>query len=131
MALEIEGKVYKINPEQSGQGANGPWRRQEFVIETLGDFPRKVCFEAWNDRADAIKVLKPGELVRVSFRAESREFNDRWYTNLRTWRIEKLTTTDQTGGASNQDNSATSGPPIEPPDDINDAPSSEEDDLPF
>jgi hypothetical protein len=58
MALEIEGKLIKILPEVSGQGQFGPWVKQEFVIQTNEQYPKKACFSAWGDKADAIKRMK-------------------------------------------------------------------------
>lgn len=91
MALEIAGKIIQILPEQTGNGKNGPWTKQDFVIETREQYPRKVCFSAWNDKASQVKSLTNGSLVNVSFNAESREFNGRWYTDLKVWKLETQT----------------------------------------
>ncbi|MDP4265989.1 MAG: DUF3127 domain-containing protein [Bacteroidota bacterium] len=88
MSLEIEGKVIKILPEQTGQGRNGVWVKQDFVIETEGDYPKKICFSSWGDKAEIVKKLTPGSNVKVTFSPESREYNERWYTDLRAYRIE-------------------------------------------
>jgi hypothetical protein len=88
MALEISGKIIQILPEQSGTGKNGPWTKQDFVIETQEQYPRKVCFSAWGDKASQVKALAMGTLVNVSFNAESREFNGKWYTDLRMWKMD-------------------------------------------
>jgi len=89
MSLEVKGKVVKILPEQTGQGRNGVWVKQEFVIETMEQFPKKACFSAWGDKTTAIKQLIQGDEVMVSFNIESREYNERWYTDLRAWKIVK------------------------------------------
>ena len=89
MNLEISGKVIMTLPEQTGQGKNGAWVKQEFVIETEEQFPKKVCFSAWGDKASDIKNLTKGDKVTVSFNVESREFNNKWYTDLRIWKIIK------------------------------------------
>lgn len=88
MALEINGKVIQILPEQTGSGKNGAWVKQDFVIETSEQFPKKVCFSAWGDKAAQVKRLSIGSNVKVSFNAESREFNGKWYTDLRIWKLE-------------------------------------------
>ena len=92
MALELEGKVFQILPEQSGtsQKTGNNWRKQEFVIETEEQYPKKAVFNTWNDSVDAVKELKVGEKVRVYFRVQSREYNERWYTDLTAWRIVKI-----------------------------------------
>jgi hypothetical protein len=88
MALEISGKLLQILPEQTGTGKNGQWNRQDFILETQEQYPRKVCISAWGEKAGLVKSLKPGALINVSFNVESREFNGKWYTDLRAWKIE-------------------------------------------
>ena len=92
MALEIAGKLLQLLPEQSGTGKNGQWTKQDFVIETQEQYPRKVCFSAWGEKAALVKALKPGAHINVSFNAESREYNGRWYTDLRSWKIDTTQT---------------------------------------
>jgi len=124
MALEITGKVINVLAEQTGSGKNGTWVKQDFVIETNEQYPKKVCFSAWGDKAAAIKNLAMGTPVKVSFNVESREFNGKWYTDLRIWKIE-------TGSAS-QSSPTTSAPFPGSQDEY--APSSEPEganDLPF
>ncbi len=103
MALELEGKLVLILAEQSGVGqASGKaWRKQSFVIETEEQYPKKVVFNAWGDTVDAIKSLKIGEKIRINFRVESREFNERWYTDLTAWRIVKISEQAITTGGGN------------------------------
>lgn len=88
MALELSGKLVQILPEQTGTGKNGQWIKQDFIVETQEQYPRKVCFSAWGDKAAIVKNLKDGVQVNVSFNAESREFNGKWYTDLRAWKID-------------------------------------------
>lgn len=94
--LELTGKLIQILPLQSGTGKNGNWQKQDFVIETSDQYPKKVCFSAWADKADVVKTINPGTTVKVAFNAESREFNGKWYTDLRIWKIE-------TSGGNNND----------------------------
>ena len=90
MALEITGKFLKSLPLVSGTNDRGTWSKQQFVIETLDQYPRKVCAMAWNDRVNEVTGLKNGDVVKVSFTVESREYNERWYTDIRATRIERL-----------------------------------------
>ena len=122
MSLEIEGTVVKILPELTGEGKNGTWIKQEFVIETAGEYPKKVCLESWGDRTRTVKTLKEGEKITVSFEPSSREFNERWFTNLRAWKIDKA------GGGG-----AKPTPEAPPPafDNETPPPPTEENDLPF
>ncbi len=90
MSLEVSGKIVLFLEGASGQGANGQWNKKEFVIETADQYPKKVCFEAWNDKAAQLDRFPVGSDVKVSFDVQSREYNQRWYTSLRIWKIEAL-----------------------------------------
>jgi hypothetical protein len=89
MALELIGKLIKMLPAQSGTSARGAWSKQDFIIETQEQYPRKVCVSAWGERVNELSVMAEGDMLKVSFNVESREFNERWYTDVRAWRIER------------------------------------------
>lgn len=87
--MEITGKLIQILPEVQGESARGPWVRGGFVIETGDDYPRKVAFTAFGEERVAMaKNIPMGSMVQVTFSPESREFNERWYTDLRCSRIQ-------------------------------------------
>jgi maltodextrin utilization protein YvdJ len=87
MGLELTGKVFKIKEEVTGEGRNGVWKKREFAITTDEEYPKNVAFTAWGDKADKAAKLKIDETIKVYFNAESREYNDRFYTDLRAWSI--------------------------------------------
>lgn len=107
--MELEGKIIQVNQLQSGQGKNGTWKKQEYIVETKSQYPKKVCVTVWGDKVDQFS-LNQNEDVKLSIELESREFNGRWYTDVRAWKAEK------TGGSGFD----TSEPEILPP--SNDAP---------
>ena len=80
MAFELEAKLMKIFPEKSGDGRNGRWVKQEFLVETKETYPKKIYMSAWGDKVEGIKNLSLGDTIKVSFFVESREFNEKWYT---------------------------------------------------
>jgi hypothetical protein len=125
MALEISGKLFKVLNEQTGAGKNGNWVKQEFVIETAEQYPKKVCCAAWGDKVAIVKGLQLGDQLKVSFNIESREYNERWYTELRAWKIE--------AGGSSTGNDSTPAKKENFPGDVSTftADSGESDDLPF
>lgn len=86
--MEITGRIIQLLPLQTGQGKNGVWKKQDFVIETDGQYPKKVCISAWGDKVSD-SVLVVGKEVNVFFDIESREFNGRWYTDVRAWKVEE------------------------------------------
>ncbi len=85
--MEIKGRLIHVLAVQSGEGKNGPWKKQDFVIETDGQYPKKVCLTIWGDKFNETFLTIGNELL-VSFDAESREYNGRWFTDLKAWKIE-------------------------------------------
>ena len=84
--MEISGKITRVLPEQSGQSARGPWRKQEYIIELPGKFPKQVCFMAWGDKVEEFGI-REGQDLQVSIDIESREYNGRWYTDVKAWKV--------------------------------------------
>ena len=84
--MNLQGKIIQVIDEQSGESAKGPWRKQEYVLETDGQYPKKVCFMAWNDKIDEF-AIKAGHVVDVGIDLESREYNGRWYTDVKAWKV--------------------------------------------
>ena len=126
MALEITGKLQQLLPLQKGTGAKGEWTRQEFIIETVEQYPKKVCVSAWGDKANDLDGIKIGETLKVSVNIESREYNGKWYTDVRVWRIEREGNSQQAVAAQNAEAVPTAT------NDYADFGASEEvDDLPF
>jgi hypothetical protein len=114
--MEISGTVVAFLPLQTGQGKNGPWKKQEFILETPGQYPKKVCMSLWGDKVDENKLAE-GDKITASINIESREYNGRWYTDVRAWKITK---------------DGSSGREMAPPPDESFMPdSNSSDDLPF
>lgn len=87
--MEIKGKIIFALPEQGGTSkAGNAWRKREYVLETQETYPKKVCFHLFGDRIDQFP-MSVGEDVTISFDLESREFNGRWYTDVRAYKVEK------------------------------------------
>jgi hypothetical protein len=91
MALSVKGKIEQIlKPESGVSRAGKEWKKQDFVIETDEQFPRKVCFTLFGDKVDQVSNIAQGQEVEVSFNLESREYNGRWYTNANAWKIDQV-----------------------------------------
>jgi hypothetical protein len=116
MELKITGTVQQVLEEASGEGRNGPWRKQEFILETEGNYPKPVCLVVWGDSIDQFGI-RTGERITASIDLQSREYNGRWYTDVKAWKVER--------------DSATGGPPPIPPNEPFPEPPGDDDDLPF
>ena len=88
--MDIVGKIIQVLPEQGGTSKTGnPWKLQAYVLETQEQYPRKVCFELFGEDRIKNNPCKIDDVVTVSFDIESREFNGRWYTSIRAWRVQQ------------------------------------------
>lgn len=125
--MEFEATVIAVLPVVKGTSARGEWIKQEVIFEQAGEFGRKVCVGFWGDKAQDAGTLKPGDKVSVAANVESREYNGRWYTEVRAWRMNRASA--QPAGAP----SADAFPPLDAfaPEERAASSSSEVDDLPF
>lgn len=91
--LKLTGKITHILEKQIGEGKNGTWVKQGFVIEGDTKFPRSVSFDIFGvDKQQSFeKSQSVGDIIEVYFDIESREYNGKWYTNLQVWKWETKT----------------------------------------
>ena len=115
--MDINGKIVQMLGVQTGQGKNGTWKKQEFILETGDTYPKKVCIAVWGDKID-MSQFRIGDPVQVSFDVESREYNGRWYTDVKAWKVVGQNAASGTGSGAPPPYSG----PIDP---------MHEDDLPF
>ena len=89
MSLAVKGKIQQIlKPESGVSRAGNEWKKQEFIIETDEQFPKKVCFTLFGDKISLLEGLTSGQEVEVSFNIESREYNGKWFHNINAWKID-------------------------------------------
>ncbi|MCR6720152.1 MAG: DUF3127 domain-containing protein [Chitinophagaceae bacterium] len=85
--MQLTAKLTQVLPLQTGAGRNGEWKKQDIIVETEGQYPKKICISIWGDKINSAQ-LQPGAMLNISFDVESREYNGRWYTDVKAWRIE-------------------------------------------
>jgi hypothetical protein len=90
MNFELRAKMIKTLPIQTGKGKNGDWQKQDFVVETYESYPKKVCLTIWNERLSQINGVEEGDELRVSFGVSSREYNEKWYSDLTAFSVENI-----------------------------------------
>jgi len=88
--MEITGKVVRLGNLVEGTSARGPWRKQELIIETEEQYPRTVCLICWTNQIDEIQKFAPGQTIKAQIEISSREFNGKWYTDVRVWRFDPV-----------------------------------------
>jgi hypothetical protein len=121
--MQLTAKLIQLLPLQTGTGKNGQWKKQEFIVETEGQFSKKVCISIWGDKINDSQ-LQVGNDLRIDFDIESREYNGRWYTDVKAWKIELASSSSSVaGGGQNM--------PGSPADTGFEAINTEDDGLPF
>lgn len=87
--MEIQGKIIAALPERSGVSARGEWKSQTYVIETQGQYPKKLAFDVFG--ADRITQfnLQVGDIATVFFDFDAHEYNGRWFNSVRAFNVEK------------------------------------------
>ena len=86
--MEFEGTVYKIMPVTKGTSARGARPRPAAApAPNAGPPARPICVTFFKKPEDVAR-LKEGAAYTVSVNIESREYNGRWYTDIRAWRIQ-------------------------------------------
>lgn len=144
--MEMTGRVIAILPERSGTSARGEWHSQSYVIETQEQYPKHLCFDVFGADKIAQFAIQAGEIITVSFDIDARQWQDRWFNQVRGWQVVRpgqqptqQPQGQQWGGAqagaaaANAANRATNFPPP-PPTGANAAPAGaqgQSDDLPF
>ena len=130
--MEITGRVVRLGGLTEGTSAKGPWRKQDLIIETDEQYPKTVCLTCWTNQINEIQSMTPGQLIKAQIDISSREFNGKWYTDVRVWRFDPVTTTAPAQQPAAQAVHQT--PPATPaggPEDYFGSDASNGDDLPF
>lgn len=83
--MEFKGKFLRLGSLTEGTSARGAWRKQELIIETIEQYPKQVCLLCWGDTIDALATLTEGDVIKAGISIESREFNGKWYTDVRAF----------------------------------------------
>lgn len=135
--MEVQGRIEKVLPIQSGTSANGAWRRQDFIVnyfEQPSDiYYRRIVLGVMNDRIDELK-LKAGDEIKARYEIRVNERNGRVFNDVRTGHIEVLkrsaddvaTQSQQTGQQEQQTGKQVAAQAPQPA-----AEEKKEDDLPF
>jgi len=85
--MQLTAKLTLLLPIQTGTDKNGEWKKQDIIVETDGQYPKKVYISILGDKINESQ-LQIGNLLKIEFDIESREYNNKWYTDLKAWKIE-------------------------------------------
>ena len=87
--MEITGRIIAVMEKRSGQSqrSGNVWASQDYVIETHEQYPRRCLFNVFGEDKINEYNLQIGAEVTVSFDINAREYNGRWYNDIRAWRV--------------------------------------------
>jgi fructose-1,6-bisphosphatase len=121
--MQVKGTLLQILKMETGVSKAGKeWKKQDFVIETNEQFPKKVCFTLFGDKISLIDSIAEGSELEVYFSLESRDFNGKWYHNINAWKIEKAGAVNAAGNYPQAFQAGEIPPPEQSDDSGNDLP---------
>ena len=88
--MDFEGKVLEILPPVTGQSARGTWERQTVVFEQDNKQFGKEIAVTFMNKAQDVASLRVGESYTVSFDIDCRQWQDRWFNDIRAWKVERV-----------------------------------------
>ncbi len=89
MSFEITGTlVKKYETETKGES----FRVRDFVIKANdgGQYDNFVKFQTTQDRTAIIDDYNEGDEIKVHFDLRGRQWQEKYFTNLNAWRVEKM-----------------------------------------
>jgi hypothetical protein len=87
--MQLKAKLIQQLPIQTGTSTNGEWKKQEIIIETEEQYPRKICILIWGEKVNN-NQLQIGNRLSIDMDIESKEYNGKWYTSIKARKIEVL-----------------------------------------
>lgn len=88
--MTLNGKIVQVLPISTGSGKNGTWAHQDFILDQGGQYSKKVCLQLWGqeaiDKYDLDSAI--GITVTAHINIESREWNGKYFTDVRCWKLE-------------------------------------------
>jgi hypothetical protein len=88
--MEFTGRIIKALEPRGGVSnrTGNPWKMQDFVIEeTIGQFPKRMVFNVFGEDNLTRFNIQEGQELTVSFDINAREYNGRWYNDVRVWNV--------------------------------------------
>ena len=91
--MEFIGTLKQLVGERSGDGQNGPWRINSYLLETVEMYPKRMVVEV----RDNIQLWDSliGKTVIVKFNIDAREWQGKWFNSLRAYAIAENTEEEQ------------------------------------
>lgn len=101
--MDITGSCISILEPQVFQSKRDGGRvaKYSFVIDTGGQYAKRVCFHVFGDDKFKQMQLVVGKTYAISFDVESREWNGKWFTECTAWKCVLLDNNASNSNVSN------------------------------
>jgi hypothetical protein len=119
--MEFEGVVLKKLPAKTGETSRGKWCSQDVLFEVPGDYSRKIVVNFFN-KTDEVASLVEGATYTVSINIDAREYNGRWFNDIRAWRVQPKKVEAPAAEVGYGEPVAPAMPPMAPIEDVDDMP---------
>ncbi len=86
--MTITGTIKQIKPVESGVSNGNTWKNQLVIIDQGGEYPKDLAFKINPDKID-INQFAVGESITAHIEVQSREYNDRYYTDVKAFKVER------------------------------------------
>lgn len=126
----VKGRIIEVMPLKSGKNNNGDYCIQEYVIDVDDEYPFKFAFFITGMEKITSCNLKVGDYIEVVFNVNAKKWNDKWYTAVRAWKVNKITNTHNEATPMLKNNSHLLNPKYKEKKIVSEIPE-ELDDLPF
>lgn len=88
--MQLQGQIIAKLEPKTGVSQKGDWKKQEFVVETHEQYPKKMVFTVFGqDKLERFNLCVGNE-VEVLFDIDAREWNGRWFNDIKAWDVKKL-----------------------------------------
>ncbi len=90
--MELAGKIIAVLEARGGvsKTTGNSWKSQEYVIETHEQYPRRMCFNVFGEDKITQMNIQVGDELNVFFDINAREYQGRWYNDIRAWKVERV-----------------------------------------
>lgn len=78
--MQLTAKLTQLLPIHTVTGKNEEWKKQDIIVETDGQYPKKVGISIWRDQNNDGQ-LQIGDSFGIDLDIESRKYNSKLYAD--------------------------------------------------
>lgn len=91
MNCEVRGKITAVIGRKTGTTRDGKdYESIEYLITEESQYGKTVKFSMYSGDGPVMDAPQVGDKVSVSFNVSAREYNGKWFNDVRAWKIQRL-----------------------------------------